>query len=33
MGLRIGPYVGVMGQGLAVYLDRYVCLNSLDRDS
>jgi hypothetical protein len=30
MGLRIGP---VLGQGLAVYLDRYVCLNSLDRDS
>jgi hypothetical protein len=32
MGLRIGLYADVLGR-VAVYLDRYVCLNSLDRDS
>jgi hypothetical protein len=33
VGLRIGPYVGVLRPRLAMYLDRHVCLNSLDRDS
>jgi hypothetical protein len=27
VGLRIGPYAGVLRLGLAMYLDRRVCLN------
>jgi hypothetical protein len=32
-GLANRPLRGRLRQGLAMYLDRHVCLNSLDRDS
>jgi hypothetical protein len=32
-GLANQPLCGCLSPGLAMYLDRYVCLNSLDRDS
>jgi hypothetical protein len=32
-GLANRPLHGRLRLGMAMYLDRYVCLNSLDRDS
>jgi hypothetical protein len=32
-GLANRPLRGCLRLGLAMYLDRHVCLNSLDRDS